>query len=172
MANKMKPAVYLFLGICLALVGGFAYLAFNQTSSAQKIARNQWEYCAIKSAYSFNQSPDGQNKIYGMAEICYLQNTGCRRAEIKHELDYGSYLQDRALRASAETRKNAGFKASEIAFQKAVAQLGSEGWEIVSEPNLKFEFVNLDDYNRFEDKSVFFERDNANAVYFKRYKTQ
>ena len=168
----MKPVTYLFLGICLSLIGFFGYSTFNQTSSAQKLARAQWEYAAISSAYSLSPSKERVNRIFGMAEICYLQASGCRRSEVKHELDYGTYLQERAAQESFKTRDEASFKASEIAFQKAVAQLGNEGWEIVSEPNLNFEFVNVDDYNKFENKSVLFERMNTKAVYFKRFKTQ
>lgn len=168
----MKPLAYLILGVCLSLVCCFGYLTFNWTSSAQKIVRNQWEYSAITSAYSFNPAKDKLNKIYGMAEICYLQSTGCRRLEVKHELDYGLYLQDRALLESFQTRQAASLKASQIAFQKAVSQLGSEGWEIVGEPDLQFTFVNIDDYNKFEDKSVLFDSENTKAVYFKRLKMQ
>lgn len=168
----MKPVTYLFLGVCLSLICFIGYLSFNWTSSAQKVARNQWEYCAITSAYSFTPYRDRVNKISGMAEICYLQSSGCRRLEIKHELDYGIYLQERAEQESFQSRKDASYKASEIAFKKAVAQLGSEGWEIVSEPNLDYEFVNVDDYNKFDDKSVLFEHTNTKAVYFKRLRTQ
>ena len=75
----MKSVTYLLLGVCLSLVGFFGYLTFNQTSSAQKVARNQWEYAAITAIYSFNPYRDRVNKIYGMAEICYLQNNGCKR---------------------------------------------------------------------------------------------
>ncbi|GEM_PF-2833836 len=168
----MKPVSYLFLGICLTIFGFFGFTAFNQTGSAQKQSRAQWEYSAIVTVYSFIPYKDRVNKISGMAEICFLQSTGCRRLEVKHELDYGSYLQDRAEQETFQTRKEASVKASEIAFQKAVAQLGSEGWEIISEPQLNFEFVNVDDYNKFEDKSVLFKRENTKAVYFKRLKTQ
>ena len=168
----MKPVNFLFLGVFLAFAVFFGYSFVNQPSSAQRAVRAQWEYSSIVSVYSFSPSRDRVNKIYGMAEICYLQANGCRRAEIKHELDYGSYLQERADQESFQTRKDASVKASEIAFQKAVAQMGSEGWEIVSEPNLNFDFVNVDDYNKFEDKSVLFERTSTKAVYFKRLKTQ
>ena len=168
----MKPVTYLFLGICLSLVGFFGYTALNQTSSAQKVARIQWEYAAITSAYAIGPNKDRVNRIYGMAEICYLQANGCRRAEVIHELDYGMYLQERAEQETFQSRNDASLKAAEIAFQKAVAQFGNEGWEIVGEPNLNFEFVNIDDYNKFENKSVLFERQNTKAVYFKRFKTQ
>jgi hypothetical protein len=168
----MKHVTYLFLGVCLSFVGFFGYTVFNQTSSAQKQLRSQWEYAAIVSAYSFAPYKDRVNRIYGMAEICYLQTSGCRRAEIKYELDYGAYLQERAEQETAASRNDASLKASEIAFQKAVAQLGSEGWEIIGDPKLDFEFVNVDDYNKFDNKSVLFERMSTKAVYFKRLKTQ
>ncbi|HVE55248.1 MAG TPA: hypothetical protein VNB22_00365 [Pyrinomonadaceae bacterium] len=168
----MKPVTYLFLGVLLTFAGIFGYTVFTQTISAQKVARIQWEYAAITSAYAIGPNKDRVNRIYGMAEICYLQANGCRRAEVKHELDYGSYLQERAEQETFQSRNDASLKAAEIAFQKAVAQFGSEGWEIVGEPKLDFEFVNVDDYNKFENKSVLFERMNTKAVYFKRLKTQ
>ena len=168
----MKYTGILLLGICLGLAGFFGYSAFDKPSSAQKQARIQWEYSAIMQVYAFSPYKDRVNKIYGMAGICYLQANGCRWMEIKHELDYGIYLQDRAEQESLKTRNEASLKASEIAFQKAVAQLGGEGWEIVSEPNLNFEFINIDDYNKFDDKSVLYKRENTKAVYFKRLKTQ
>ena len=168
----MKPVNFLFLGVFLALAVFFGYSFVDQPSSAQRTARAQWEYAAIVSVYTFAPTKDRVNKIYGMAEICILQANGCRRSEIKHELDYGGYLQERAEQESFQTRRDASVKASEIAFQKAVAQMGFEGWEIVGDPNLKFDFVNLDDYNKFEDKSVLFKRENTQAVYFKRLKLQ
>jgi hypothetical protein len=168
----MKPFSFLFLGFFMAFAGFVGYSLFTPAGSAQKQARLQWEYAAITSAYSFSPYKDRVNKINGMAEICYLQANGCRRMEVKHELDYGTYLQERAEQESFQARKDASVKASEIAFHKAVAQLGSEGWEIVTEPKLEFEFVNVDDYNKFEDKSVLFERTSTKAVYFKRLKTQ
>jgi len=170
----MKPVTYLFLGICLSLVGFFGYSAFNQTSSAQKAAAIQWEYATIVGAYSFNPTKDRTNKIPGIAVICYLQTSGCRLTEVKYEIDYNAYIQDRQLPLveSNQVRTNAGIRASEIAFQKALAQLGSEGWEIVSEPQIDFEFIDYENYLKFEDRSVFLNRKNTKAVYFKRLKTQ
>jgi hypothetical protein len=168
----MKTIGILFLGICLGLAGFFGYSFIEKTTTAQRAARVQWEYAAILTVYSLNPYKDRVNKIYGMAEICYMQANGCRRQEVKHELDYGIYLQERAEQETFQTRRDASVKASEIAFQKVLTQFGSEGWEIVSEPNLNFEFVNVDDYNKFDDKSVLFKRENTKAVYFKRLKTQ
>lgn len=170
----MKSVSFLFLGVGLALLGFFGYAALQSPSAAQRQARTQWEYATIVAAYSFQPTRERTNKITGIAEICYLQATGCRLAEIKHELDYTAYLQERALPVvdSANTRNAAGIRASEIAFQKALVQMGSEGWELIGEPQMNFEFVDYENYLKFEDKSVFFNRTNTKAVYFKRLKTQ
>src|SRR5687768_10051549 len=106
----MKSVAYLFLGVFLALAVLLGYSFVNQPSSAQRAVRAQWEYAAIVAVYSFAPSKDRVNKVYGMAEICYLQASGCRRTEIKYELDYGYYLQERAEQESFQTRRDAGVK--------------------------------------------------------------
>jgi hypothetical protein len=169
MMNRLRILAAAF---ALVLTGFAVYTAFYFSGSAQRAARIQWEYSSIVAAYSFTPSRDKLNKIYGMAEICYLQGSGCRRTEIRHEIDYGAFLQERALNENLPSRHAASLRASEIAFQKAMSQLGAEGWEIVNEPNLPFETVDIDDYNKFEDKSALFVRSNTRAVYFKRLKTQ
>ena len=168
----MKRMKWMIAGFGLVAVAMIVSAQMIQTGSAQRAARNQWEYAAITAAYSFSPSKDKLNKIGGMAEICYLQTNGCRRQEIRTELEYGLYLQERGLLESVQTRVSAANKAAETAFQRAVTQLGTEGWELIGEPSLEFESVDLDEYNRFEDKSMLFERKNARAVYFKRLRTQ
>lgn len=169
----MRKISFLALGLSIGLIGGFGYFLLFPTTSAQKAARNQWEYAAIKAVYTFSPSRDRLNRIYGMAEICYFQPTGgCKRAEVKQELDYGEFLQQRALAETYASRNQASLAASEIAFQKALTQLGGEGWEIVGEPDLKFEFVSIDEFNKYEDKSLLFNREGTKAVYFKRLKIQ
>ena len=161
---------FLAIGIGLVVLLGFYFI--SPSGAAQKAARTQWEYASIKAAYTFEPQKDRLNKIYGMAEVCYLQPNGCKRLEIKHEFDYGSFLQERGLAENFDTRKQASLSAGEIAFQKAMAQLGTEGWEIISDPDLPIEFVTIDDYNKYENKSHLFTRHNTQAVYFKRLKTQ
>ncbi len=80
------------------------------------------------------------------------------------------FLQERGWAENLESRKQASFKASEIAFQKALYQLGTEGWEIVSDPALDFETVDFDEFNKTENKSFLFNRKDNKAVYFKRIK--
>lgn len=169
----MNSFKYFALGAGLCLAGFFGLSYLNRAADAQKVARNQWEYAAIRSAYSITPYADRMNRIYGMAQICYLEAQGCKNSELKFELDYGTYLQDRAIRDSYDARKGASIKAGEVAFQRALAQLGNDGWELVTDaPNLEFEMISLDDFNRFDDRSTFFDRKDTNAVYFKRLKQQ
>ncbi len=168
----MKPVIYLFLGVVVIWALFLGYTTGKQTSTAQKTSVVQWEYASIIASYSFNPTRDKTNKIAGVAVVCYMQNNGCRLSEIKHEVDYTSYIQARLLplEENSAARTNAGIRASEIAFQKALAQLGSEGWEMIGEPDINFEFVDYEQYLKLEDRSVFFNRKNTKAVYFKRLK--
>lgn len=164
-----KFAVSTALFFALVVVSAIAFFNFPN-ASAQKNVRVQWEYAAVTHAYGFSPVKDKLNRIFGMAEICYYTQNGCRRTEVKYELDYGIFLQERAIEESTESRVVAGRKAAQIAFQKALAQLGNEGWEIVSSPELQFEFVNIDEYNKYDDKSLLFSSTDTKAVYFKRAK--
>lgn len=168
----MRKFVFGLIALGLCSVFLFGYFFILPGASAQKVARLQWEYATIRAIYSLSPARDRLNKIYGIADICYVQATGCKRAEIKHEFDYGEFLIERGLVENYDSRSLAGKSASEIALQKALAQLGSEGWEIVSEPDVKFEVVNVDDFNKFENKSLLFVRENTKAIYFKRPKLQ
>lgn len=166
----MRKSVFLLSAVIIALFGGLFYALISPTISAQKTSRTQWEYAAIKAIYALGPASEKIERIYGMTEICYVQPNGCRRQEIKYELDYGGFLEERGLSANPQSRRQASVAASEIAFQKTLAQLGGDGWEIVGEPNLKFEFVSVDEYYKYENKSLLFSREDTRAVYFKRLK--
>lgn len=168
----MRKSVFLLSAVVIALFGCLFYTLISPASSAQKISRGQWEYAAITAVYALGPATEKIERIYGVTEICYAQPNGCRRQEIKQELDYAAFLQERGLPETTASRRRASIAASEIAFQKTLAQLGSDGWEIVGEPNLKFEFVPVDEYYKYENKSLLFAREDTKAVYFKRLKTQ
>lgn len=166
----MRNLLIGLIAVCSILLIGYFFI-FPE-SSAQKFARNQWEYAAIRTIYTIYQPKDRVSRIPGMAEICYLQPAGCKSVEIKHELDYGAFLQERGLPETTATREQANSAACEIAFQKAMTQLGNEGWELVNAPKLSFESQTLENYNKYENKSYLFQRDSTEAIYFKRMKSQ
>ncbi|HEY0426630.1 MAG TPA: hypothetical protein VGC76_02375 [Pyrinomonadaceae bacterium] len=168
----MRKLLIGLTGLALCSIFLFGYFFVLPTTSAQKVARLQWEYASIRAVYSLTPPTERLNRIFGVAEICYLQAAGCKSAEVRHELNYGEFLVERGLTETYAARKLAGTSAGEIAFQKALAQLGSDGWEIIGDPNIKFEFFNVDDYNKYENKSLLVTREDTKAVYFKRVKAQ
>jgi hypothetical protein len=168
----MRKFVYGLIGIGLCSIFLFGYFFILPTTSAQKVARQQWEYAEIRVVYSLTPPKERLNRIFGVAEICQLQATGCKRSEVKHEIDYGEFLNERGMSDNYVSRNQASSYACEIAFQKALAQMGGEGWELVGDTGLEFRTVDVDTYNRFENKSVLFTNENTKAVYFKRAKTQ
>ena len=168
----MRKSIFLLSAVVVALFGGLLYTLISPASSAQKISRAQWEYVAITAVYALGPATEKIERIYGMTEICYAQSNGCKRQEVRQELDYGAFLQERGLPENPQSRRRASIAASEMAFQKTLAQLGSDGWEIVGAPDLKFEFVPVDDYYKYENKSLLFTREDTRAVYFKRLKAQ
>lgn len=168
----MRKFVIGSVGIFLGAFFLFGYFYIFPAASAQKVARLQWEYASIRAVYSPTPAQERINKIFGVADICYMQATGCKTSEVKHEIDYGQFLVERGLVENLAHRNLAGLHASELALQKALAQMGSEGWELVGEPDLEFERVSVDNYNRYENKSLLFTRYNSKAIYFKRARTQ
>lgn len=158
--------------VLVALFGGAVHLSSSFKVSAQKASKIQWEYSAIVAVYTFSPSNNRVNRVPGMVEICYFKPKGCERSEFKFDLDYGEFLQERGLSENYETRRQASLKACETAFQKAMGQLGDDGWEMIGEPVIDFEFVDLEEFNKVSNKSFLFSRNSAKAVYFKRIKTQ
>ena len=164
----MKKYILASLGAVLCFSGFVLYFANLQTTTAQQSSKIRWDYAVVNAIYGFNPERDKVNSIHGMVEICYLNSKGCSRSEVTHQFDYGEFLQERALTENYESRRQATLKASEIAFQKALAQLGSQGWEMISDPVLAYEFISVDQYNKYSDKSQLFTRSDTKAVYFKR----
>ena len=80
-----------------------------------------------------------QAAFSGAVNICYLQVSGCKNEEVKAEVVYAEFLQDFRL-DNTEQSKSFGYnRAKDLAFSKAVAKLGLEGWEIISQPSIEFD---------------------------------
>ncbi len=166
----MKRVLVISLSSILAIVflgGIFSY--FNK-SSAQKAVNRQFEYAVISDVYYLQPEPERINKIIGIVNVCIIRTAGCKQSEIKEELDYGKFLKDANLPETFGARQTASLKIAEIAFQKALAQLGNDGWELIAEPKQEFRTVSLYNYEKFEDKSLLFIKRNTDAIYFKREK--
>lgn len=120
----------------------------------QQVSKGQkWEYCAITSYYATFTDPPSQPgaKVSAVASICYFEFAGCRREELKFELDLAEFKKSLKI----DRLIAAGEKATEIALARAVAKLGDDGWEMVGEVVFTFGA----------------ERNNQ-AIYFKRKKSR
>lgn len=135
----MKKFIFVSIGIFVGLLifCASALLIFSP-SSAQKKYVNQWEYAAI----TFTNIPlntENQAVITGAANVCYLQMNGCQNEEVKAELVYAKFLQDFRLENTSNSKSLAFNRAKELAYTKAVAKLGLEGWEIIGQPSVNFD---------------------------------
>lgn len=131
----MKSLLLILAGIAFSAAVFFGSSLINPTGSAQKIARVQFEYCAINASYISYQS-ENQPTLTGVANVCYFQAEGCRNEEIKTEFAVSRFLQDFRLENTAYSKKLAINKARENAIIKAAAKLGAEGWELSGQPAL------------------------------------
>jgi hypothetical protein len=123
----------------------FGILAFSiySPSLAQKRSQNQWEYAAITFT-SVPFSSENQPFITAIANVCFLQSSGCRNEEVKAELVFAKFLQDFRLENTNNSKNLAYNRARELAYTKAIAKLGSEGWEIIGQPSVNFDTYILD----------------------------
>ncbi len=135
MKKFILVSVGIFIGFLIFCAGAFVIFS---PSSAQKKYANQWEYAAI----TFTNIPanaENQAVITGAANVCYLQTNGCQNEEVKAELVYAKFLQDFRLENTGNSKSLAFNRAKELAYTKAVAKLGLEGWEIIGQPSVNFD---------------------------------
>ena len=165
----MKQFSFVFLGILIGFGSLLGYFFVNQSTTAQKITRSQFEYCAINAGY-IPYTSDNQPVITGVVNICYFQNEGCRNEEVKTELPISKFLQDFRLENSVQSRNLASSKAKENAYIKATAKLGIEGWELVSQPQIGLDSATPNVQGNFTitEGSKNFQPN----IYFKRLKAQ
>ncbi len=161
---KKTSAIYAgaALGILAILI---ATQIFDWSATAQKSVSVQWEYAAITAVY-LAPNTETQAIFNGAANICYLQANGCRNEEVRGELVYNKFLQDFRLENS-ERSKAAGLnQAKDVAFAKAVAKLGAEGWEMTEQPSLQFDTFVPNNQNGFNWSPG--EKELKQDVYFRR----
>lgn len=137
----MKTNLFTFAVVTIGVLicGIFAFFIYSP-SLAQKKFQNRWEYAAI----TFTNVPfssENQPVVTAVAYVCFLQLNGCQNEEIKAELAYSKFLQDFRLENTNNSKNLAFNRARELAYIKAIAKLGSEGWEIIGQPS-----INLDNY--------------------------
>ncbi len=160
MNKTLFAAIGLLIGLSI-----FGISTIFSPSSAQKKYVNQWEYAAI----TFTSIPyysENQAVITGVANVCYLQQNGCRNEEAKAEVIYAKFLQDYRLENTNDSKNLAYSRAKELAYTKAFAKLGAEGWEVVGQPSVNFDIYISDNQGVYSIVQT--NKEVKPNIYFKR----
>jgi hypothetical protein len=120
-------------------MGAFMTAAFLfRPAEAQRSTGARWEYAVINGSYA-PHPPDGPSVVSAAVNICYLLGNGCQNEEVKTELGFAKFFQDERLENNVRTRALAQERATQLSYSKAIAKLGSEGWEMISAPAIEFD---------------------------------
>jgi len=135
----MKQRILFISVVCIAVAAVFVTAAFLfRPAEAQRSMGNRFEYAVINGSYS-PYPPDGPSTISSAVNICYVLGNGCQNEEVKVEVGIAKFLQDERLENNVRTRGLAQERANQLSYSKAIAKLGSEGWEMISAPAIEFD---------------------------------
>lgn len=154
-----------FWAAACIVIGAAAFL-FGQMADAQKSVSARWEYAVITGAYFPYTSENASAITVGAVNICYVSTAGCRNEEVRVDVGIQRFIQDSRLADGQSARKLARNRAAEIAFAKAMSQLGAGGWEMTSAPDLRLDkfVVNEDGFFNVIEGNY----ESAGTIYFKR----
>ncbi|HEX6278690.1 MAG TPA: hypothetical protein VFZ49_01625 [Pyrinomonadaceae bacterium] len=133
MKNKLTYFV-----IALVFGGSVAGYYFAPSSEAQRNTSVRFEYAVINGSY-LPYPADSASSVSGAVNICYLQAAGCQNEEIRSEINLSKFIQDERLENSSAVKRLAQERAFQSSFSRAIAKLGSDGWEMIAEPEIEFD---------------------------------
>ena len=126
-----------FAGIFLATIVVVGY-QFTMKTEAQRNGSGRFEYAVINGSYQ-PYPADGVSSVTGAVNICYLQAIGCQNEEIKTEVNFNKFIQDERLENSSAVKRLAQERAYQTSFSRAIAKLGTDGWEMIHAPEIEFD---------------------------------
>jgi len=132
-----RRSLLVALGLVVLSGGVIAYFS-TARSEAQRNAGVRFEYAVINGNY-LPYPADNPSVVSSAANICYLQALGCQNEEVRAEVNLSKFAQDERLENSSGIRQLAQARAVQSSFSRAIAKLGSEGWEIISAPEIEFD---------------------------------
>lgn len=164
----MKDRVTLIsaAAVFMLAIAGFAAIMSQFPAAAQRDAAGRWEYASITGSFAPYSTENPSIVATAAVNICYMQADGCRNEEVRAEINYSRFFQDARLENTERSRTLAERRAAEIAFAKAMAKLGLDGWEMVSSPELQFDNYVPSGPNSFRVEQG--EKQRAPDIYFKR----
>ena len=135
----MKQRILFISVVCFAVAAAVMSASFMfRPAEAQRSIGNRFEYAVINGSYSA-YPPDGPSIVSSAVNICYVLGNGCQNEEVRSEIGIAKFLQDERLENNARARSLAQERATQVSYSKAIAKLGSEGWEIISAPAIEFD---------------------------------
>jgi len=132
-----KRSALVVVAIIVAIGGVVGYYA-TARSEAQRNNPVRFEYAVINGNY-LPYPADNPSVVSSAANICYLQVAGCQNEEVRVEVNLSKFVQDERLENSSSVRRLAQERAVQSSFSRAIAKLGSEGWEMVEAPEIEFD---------------------------------
>lgn len=132
-----KRSILVAFAVISAFVGVVGYYATGR-SEAQRNTPVRFEYAVINGNY-LPYPADNPSVVSSAANICYLQVAGCQNEEIRIEINLSKFAQDERLENSGGLRRLAQERAIQSSFSRAIAKLGSEGWEMIEAPEIEFD---------------------------------
>jgi len=121
--------------VIVGTIGGYYLVPYSEAQRATSI---RFEYAVINGSY-VPYPPDSASSVSGAVNICYLQNAGCQNEEIRTEVNLSKFIQDERIENSGSSKRLAQERAFQTSFSKAIAKLGSEGWEMIAHPGIEFD---------------------------------
>jgi len=134
----MNRRLFFFaFGLVAMVVGTVAFFATSR-SEAQRNTPIRFEYAVINGNY-LPYPADNPSVVSSATNICYLQVVGCQNEEVRSEINISKFAQDERLENSGGVRRLAQERAIQTSYSRAIAKLGSEGWEMFEAPEIEFD---------------------------------
>jgi hypothetical protein len=133
-----RRSMLVALAAIIVAIGGVVGYYGTAKSEAQRNSPVRYEYAVINGNY-LPYPADNPSVVSSAANICYLQVAGCQNEEVRVEVNLSKFAQDERLENSSGVRRLAQERAIQSSFSRAIAKLGSEGWEMVEAPDIEFD---------------------------------
>jgi hypothetical protein len=125
--------------VCFTAAASFLTAAFVfRPAEAQRSTATRFDYAVINGSY-FPHPPDGPSVVSSAVNICYVLGSGCQNEEVRTEVGIAKFLQDERLENNARAKGLAQERATQLSYSRAIAKLGSEGWDMISAPAIEFD---------------------------------
>jgi len=134
--------LFVFCSLVSVSAAGFLIYSFSAPSEAQRSTSARFEYAVINGSY-LPYPAESASVVSGAVNICYLQPTGCQNEEQRTDVNLSKFIQDERFENTSQVKRLAQERAFQSSFSRAVAKLGSEGWEMVEAPEIEFDLYHL-----------------------------